>query len=254
MSTNLSKMFSLEDRVVVVTGATSGIGGRFVRFLLESGAKVAALGRNDTALAQISELGESERVLPVQVDITDFAAVEKAMSDVVTWGSTIDGLVAAAGMTHFVPAEDESPAMFAEVINLNTNALYACCHYAGKYMLQQGKGSIVTISSVNAIVASDGEAGYCASKGAVTSLTRELATQWASRGVRVNSIAPGYFHSEMTQHLFTDADGLARMSRSPMGRPGHDHELNGALAYLLSDASTFTTGETLVVDGGLTII
>lgn len=244
---------SLADRTVMVTGATSGIGERFVNFLIGRGARVAAVGRSEARLGRLGDIHQ-DRLLPLALDVTDFGAVERSVAAVLDWSGAFDGLVTAAGTTNFIPAELESPAKFAHVMNVNVNGLFAFCHYAGAAMLAAGYGSIVNIASINAHVASGGEAAYCASKGAVVSLSRELAAQWATRGVRVNALSPGYFPSAMTAHLYESAGGMERMSRSPMGRPGRADELNGALEFLLTDASSFVTGHSLVVDGGLTAI
>jgi hypothetical protein len=122
-------------------------------------------------------------------------------------------------------------------------------------MLSQGKGSIVNIASIIGLVGSGqiGQASYCASKGAVISLTRELGTQWAQRGVRVNALAPGWFHTEMTDAMFADEKAMSWLRRNcPLGRPGEDHELDGALLFLASDASSYCTGQVIAVDGGWT--
>lgn len=243
----------LADRSIIVTGATSGIGERFVDFLIGRGARVVAIGRSEDKLGHLRDK-HGDRALPLALDVTDFGAVKGSVATALRWSGRIDGLVTAAGTTNFIPAEQESPEDFARVMNVNVNGLYAFCHYVGTAMLDTGSGSIVNIASINAHVASGGEAGYCASKAAVVGLSRELAVQWAARGVRVNALSPGYFPSEMTAHLFDSPAGIQRMSRSPMARPGQAHELNGALEFLLTDASSFVTGQSLIVDGGLTAV
>jgi NAD(P)-dependent dehydrogenase (short-subunit alcohol dehydrogenase family) len=244
---------ALEDKTVLITGATSGIGRRLAEFLLDRGARVVAVGRNQAALDALADRSD-DRVLALNIDVTDTAAIAGATAAAAAWTGRIDGLVTAAGTTNFVPAEEETPRDFARVMEVNVVGTYAFCHHVGQVMLSQGHGSIVAIASINAHVASGGEVGYCASKAAVVGMTRELAAQWAPRGVRVNALSPGYFPSEMTAHLYSTPEGIARMSRSAMGRPGEPHELDGAVEFLLTDASSFMTGQSLIIDGGLTIL
>lgn len=243
----------LTGRTILVTGATSGIGRRLGKFLLDRGAYVVAVGRNQQVLEELSR-SHGDNVLTLAVDVSDAAAVAEAVVAAGAWRGRLDGLVTAAGTTNFVPAEDETPADFARVLDVNVLGVYSFCHHAGRVMLAQGEGSIVNIASINAHIASGGEVGYCASKAAVVGMTRELAAQWSARGVRVNALSPGYFPSEMTAHLYSTPEGMARMSRSAMKRPGEPHELNGAVEFLLTDASSFMTGQSLIIDGGLTIL
>ena len=139
---------------------------------------------------------------------------------------------------------------------MNLTAVFHLCQLAARTMLDAGAGSIVNVASILGLVASApiNQASYVASKGAVVALTRELGCQWARRGVRVNALAPGWFPSEMTQESMIEDDASMAFVRrnTPMGRMGHEHELDGALLYLASDASTFVTGQTLAVDGGWT--
>ncbi|MGW4340342.1 SDR family NAD(P)-dependent oxidoreductase [Rhodococcus koreensis] len=254
--TPLGTPFSIEGKTVLVTGATSGLGRGFAQTLIEHDARVVAVGRRREALDELVDKYGSDVVLPLTVDVTDSEAVRRAVSTAVQWSGTLDILVNNAGATSVTPAEDETPEEFRSIIDVNLNGLYAFCHYAGRHMLERESGSIVNIASINALVASGSipEAGYCASKGAVVSLTRELAAQWARRGLRVNAIAPGYFPSEMTADLFDSEGGQRRLRRTPMGRGGRPGELDGPLIFLCSDASSYITGQTLVVDGGWTIV
>jgi NAD(P)-dependent dehydrogenase (short-subunit alcohol dehydrogenase family) len=140
-------------------------------------------------------------------------------------------------------------------VDVNLNALFVVSQAFGKVMLTQGAGSIVNIGSILGLVAGSPikQAAYCASKAGVLHLTRELAVQWAQRGVRVNAIAPGYFPSEMTVDLWNNEKSVNYVRRStPMGRGGLEHELDGALLFLVSPASSYVTGQTVVVDGGWT--
>ena len=158
-----------------------------------------------------------------------------------------------AGIGAPIAAEDEPIAGFRGVVDVNLNALFLLSQLAGRHMLERRSGVIVNLASVLGQVASAPikQASYCASKGAVVNLTRELGVQWARKGVRVNALAPGWFESEMTELMFSDQSANDFMKRNcPMAREGAPHELDGALLFLASDASSYMTGQTLTVDGG----
>jgi NAD(P)-dependent dehydrogenase (short-subunit alcohol dehydrogenase family) len=152
-------------------------------------------------------------------------------------------------------AEVEPPDVFRQLIDVNLNGLFVLSQLAGRHMIASGGGVIVNVASMLGLVASAPikQASYCASKGAIINLTRELATQWARKGVRVNALAPGWFPSEMTAEMFADDSSMAYVQRNcPMARTGEPHELDGALLFLCSDASSYCTGQVLTVDGGWT--
>jgi NAD(P)-dependent dehydrogenase (short-subunit alcohol dehydrogenase family) len=252
-----SDLFDLADRSVVVTGASSGLGRRFVRCLAERGARVVAAARRTRELEELArDLGE-DRVLPVTTDVTVEADVRELIARTKAWAGRLDVLVNNAGATHVKTVAEETTNDFRQLLEVNLVGLYTCARYAGLAMVDQGGGSIVNIASALGLLGSKRipHGGYCASKGGVINLTRELASQWARRGVRVNAIAPGYFESEMSQELFDAEQGRDYIRRTiPMGRGGRAGELDGALVYLASDASTYVTGSTLCVDGGWTAV
>lgn len=246
---------SLDGKIAVVTGAGRGLGAAAARSLAEAGADVAVLARNKAELeaiaADIEEHGR--QALPIAVDVTNEAEVEAAADHVVAIFKRVDVLVNNAGTGYPWPAEDESLEHWAGVIEINQTAVFHLCQLCGRSMLEQGSGVIVNVASILGLVASGQipQISYTASKGAVVNMTRELAVQWARRGIRVNAIAPGWFLSEMTQEMFDDEGGRTFIRRNtPMGRPGELAELDGALLYLASDASSYTTGAILAVDGG----
>lgn len=246
---------TLENRVAIVTGATGGLGERFARVLHASGATVVIGGRRLhrlTALAE--ELGG--RIVPVECDVTSEKDCDRLVEAAVAVSGHVDILVNNAGIGDVVAAEDEEIQMFRDVVDVNLVGLFIMSQRVGRVMLTQGSGSIINISSALGLVASSpiAQAGYCATKGAVVNLTRELAAQWASRGVRVNALAPGWFLSEMTGEMFADPKAVAFIERNaPIGRFGNPDELDGSLLYLAGDDSTYLVGQTLTVDGGWTV-
>jgi len=250
----MADLFSVAGKVALVTGASSGLGEQFATCLAERGARVVAMARREDRLKAIVEK-HPDLITGVVGDVTSEDDVKRAVETAVGVGGHLDILVNNAGITSVQPAEDQGAADFQRVLEVNLVAVYRCCHHAGKVMLDQGFGSIVNLSSINALVASGliPEAGYVASKGGVSSLTRELAAQWAARGVRVNALAPGYFPSEMTAGLF-EPEASRFFRRVPMKRGGRLDELDGPLLFLASEASTYITGHTLLVDGGWTIL
>jgi NAD(P)-dependent dehydrogenase (short-subunit alcohol dehydrogenase family) len=252
-------LFSLRDAVAVVTGASAGIGVSLARTLAGAGARVALAARRQDRLEKLAvELAEGgAEAFAVGCDVTAQDEVERLVEAVVERFGRVDVLVNNAGITKVVPAEEDSLADFDRVVAVNLRGVFLCCQRFGLRMLAQGRGSIVNVASMLGMVGCGQvpQAAYAASKAGVINLTRELAAQWARRGVRVNCLAPGWFESEMTADMFTDERSIKWMrQRTPMGRSGREGELAGALLYFASEASTFTTGQTLAIDGGWTIV
>lgn len=254
-SLDVSGLFSLEGRVAVVTGASSGLGHRFARVLHAAGATVVVAARR---LDRLEALAESlgERVVPVACDMGDDDAVRNLAAVANSIQGSVDVLVNNAGVGGNMPAEDLSMEDWRWQMRVNTDAVFLLSQQVAVPMLARGKGSIINISSILGIVAAAPikQAAYTASKGAVVNLTRQLGCEWGRKGVRVNGIAPGWFMSEMTaEDMFGDDSSLAFIRRNaPMGRAGEEHELDGALLFLASDASSYVTGQTLAIDGGWT--
>jgi NAD(P)-dependent dehydrogenase (short-subunit alcohol dehydrogenase family) len=242
----------LDGRVAIVTGASSGLGTRFAQVLDAAGASVVLAARRVEVCSSLA--ADMRSALAVACDVRDDADRRALVAATLDRFGTIDVLVNNAGIAHSAAAEDEPVEFVRDQLETNTVALFALAQLVGRHMLDRRSGSIINIASPSARASMDryGLAGYAASKGAVVSLTRELAAQWANRGVRVNAISPAWFPSQ-TSGWLQDPDQVAWISaRAPIGRPGRLSELDGPLLFLASDASGFITGHDLVVDGGWT--
>jgi NAD(P)-dependent dehydrogenase (short-subunit alcohol dehydrogenase family) len=249
--------FGLEGKVAIVTGASAGLGARFVRVLDAAGAKVVLVARRRERLVQLA--AELRDALPVAQDLSRVDDAGTVVEQALERYGRVDVLVNNAGMVDVHPAEDESLDEFRRVIDVNLVAPFALAQHAARAMLTGGEGgTIVNVASMFGLVGVGQipQAGYAASKGGLVNLTRELAAQWSRKGIRVNALAPGWFESEMTGEMFAEEgrgrDWVAR--RAPLGRHGHEGELDGALLFLASDASSYVTGHVLTVDGGWTAI
>lgn len=252
---DIPDLFRLDGQVAIVTGASSGLGDRFARVLVAAGATVIAAARRvDRLDALAAELGD--HLIPVACDVTDEASTGALVATAIDRFGHIDVLVNNAGAGTPVPAELEPMDQFRATIDVNLTGLFCLTQQTARHMIEAGSGSIINIASILGLVAGAPikQASYCASKGAVVNLTRELGVQWARKGIRVNAIAPGWFPSEMTQdEMFDDESGYAFLQRNcPQGRGGELRELDGALLFLAGNASSYVCGHILTVDGGWT--
>ena len=246
--------FSLDGKVAVVTGASSGLGVAFAQALAEAGADVVLGARRADRLAGTAALVQAagRRSLEVATDVSKPADCQALVDAAMAEFGRVDVLVNNAGIGTAVPATRETVEQFESVIDVNLNGCYWMAQACGRVM--QPGSSIINISSVLGITTARlPQAAYAASKAGLIGLTRDLAQQWSLRkGIRVNCLAPGFFASEMTEQY---APGYLdqMMQRVPMARKGDPEELAAALVFLASDAGGYVTGQTLAVDGGITI-
>ena len=259
LSDAVDDAFRLDGRVAVVTGASSGMGVTFAEAVADAGARVVIAARREDRLAAVAD-GLRERgaeVAVVPCDVAREEDVDALVGSTLAAFGQVDVLVNNAGFTTVVPAEEQTVADWRGHLDVNLTGVFLCAQRFGRVMLEAGRGNIVNVASVLGLVAAGQikQAAYAASKGGVVNLTRELAAQWARRGIRVNALAPGWFPTEMTGEMFGDERSEKWMrGRTPMGRGGELDELRGPLLFLASEASTFVTGQVLAVDGGWTIV
>jgi len=243
----------LTGQTAVVIGGTSGIGRVMTRALAEAGADVVATSRRmdvveDTA-KEIESIGRA--TLRVPSDVTDRASLEAVLAQSIERFGKVEIMINCAGRTKRVPSLDLSEEDWDAILETNLTGTLRAAQVFGRHMVERGYGRIVNIASLSSFVALFEVAAYGASKAGVAALTKQLAIEWASRGVCVNAIAPGVFRTPLNQNLLDGTDrGREFQVRTPMKRFGKLEELGGAAVFLSSPAASFVTGEVLVVDGG----
>ena len=255
----MSELFNLKGKVALVTGASSGLGVQFATALAKQGADVAILARRieklDAVKEDLEKLGV--RAYAVQCDVSDVEQIKASVLEVKEHFGRIDILVNNAGIGLVEPAETQSDETWNKMIATNLNAVYFTAREVGRIMVEQKYGKIINVGSIHSVVAMTGLpiSAYAATKGGVMMLSKALANEWAKYNVTVNTIGPAYFESEMTAGVLDD-EGFAQVIKTycPMGRIGRRGELDGAIIYFASDASSYTTGQYLAIDGGWTAI
>lgn len=240
----------LQDKVAIVTGVASGIGEFTVREMLKQGAKVVIADFNDAGGQKLAdELGEN--VSFIHVDVSNKEQVEAMVKHAVDTFGKVDILFSNAGIGSIGSTHELTLEEWNKTISINLSGVFLCAKYALKEMVKQGSGSIVNCASILGHVGQAATASYTAAKGGVVNMTRALALEYASQGIRVNAVCPGYIKTplldqlddEMMQHL---------VSLHPLGRLGESHEVANAVVFLASDEASFVTGANLLVDGGYT--
>ena len=246
--------FSLNNKIALVTGGSSGVGKMIALSLARAGAFVWIVSTRDNAdetIKEVEALGSQAAFF--QVDVTDSNKLEQMLSDIYSVSKKIDILVNAAGINLRIPAEDLSLDDWQKTININLTAPYYLSQLVVKKMKENQWGRIINIASLQSLRAFDNSIPYGASKGGVMQLTRALAQAYSKHGILVNAIAPGFFHTKLTESLFQDPEKLKVLAaKTMMNRNGEEEDLFGISVFLCSDANSYITGQTIFLDGGFT--
>ncbi len=250
--------FDLTGRKAFVTGASRGIGQAIAVALAQAGADLALVARGEEGLAatakQITDCGREAHI--IAADVTRQDSVEDAIATAIRALGHVDIVVNNAGGSNFaVPFLDLRLAGWDKLIRLNLDSAMYVCHAIGDHLVGRGKGSVINVASVAGLIGSPFLAPYGAAKAGLISLTKTLAVEWAARGVRVNALCPGWTATDLNRNLWDDdTAGKATVATVPMQRWGRAEEMTGPAVFLASDASSYMTGQVLVVDGGQTAL
>ncbi len=250
--------FSLAGQVGVVTGGGQGLGWAFCQAFAEAGADLVIAEINpetgEKAAGRIHGMGRE--ALFVQTDIRKKDAVDGMVAQALDRFGKIDFLMNNAGVALWRAAEDMTVEEWQNLMDVNLNGLFYCCQVVGKHMITRQSGRIINIASMSGVIVNtpQPQAAYNTSKAAVIHLTKSLAVEWAPHGIRVNAIAPGYMSTPMTEHFFNEPQiGGVWINLTPMKRPGQPEELGPLAVFLASQASSFVTGATILIDGGYSL-
>lgn len=243
--------FSLQDRIALVIGGTSGIGKAIARGYLQAGAQVVIAGRDPAKLAKaLDELTEFGAVSGYQADVSNEEGLRGLVGITLANLGHIDVLVNCQGVTVLKPALDFSRCDWAQIMDTDLQSVFFACTEVGRHMLGRGRGAIINIASLSSHRGWPRSALYAIAKAGVYSLTQTLGAEWAAQGVRVNAISPGFFMTELNRDKMSAERKALALARTPAGRFGEVDELVGAAIYLASDAAGFVTGQSIAVDGG----
>ena len=251
----MSTLFDLSGRVAIVTGASRGLGQTFARALANAGADVAISSRTLESLRPFQREIESmgRRAVPLTLDVHDEASIRQMADAAHQAFGQIDILVNNAGCNVRKKAADVTWADWNLVLDTNLRGAFFVAQAVARYMLPRGAGRIINIGSVTSVFGYAGLGPYGASRGGIRQLTMSLADDWGPHGITVNCLAPGWFKTEQNKVMYDDPEWVAYLvDRIPLKRPGRPEDLEGAIVFLSSDASAYITGQTLLVDGGIT--
>jgi gluconate 5-dehydrogenase len=257
MTKNVLEMFSLAGRTAIVTGGSRGIGKEMAEALGEAGARLMLCARRSEWLEETTEefAGRGFEVAAEVADVSKEEDVAKVVAATVERFGGVDVLINNAGVSWGAMPEDMTLGQWQKVLDVNLTGCFLMAQAAGREMLKNNRGSIVNIASIAGMTSSANGpfyAGYVASKAGLIGLTRELAASWGRRGVRVNAIAPGFFHSRLADSVI-DIYERSIQENNVIPRVGEAGELKGVTVFLASDASSYVTGQTIAVDGGMTV-
>jgi NAD(P)-dependent dehydrogenase (short-subunit alcohol dehydrogenase family) len=249
------KLFDLSGKVAIVTGASRGLGQYFGRALATAGADLVITSRSLDSLEAFRKEIESigRKALPLQLDVRDYDSIQQMAEDAWDHYGQIEILVNNAGCNVRKPSVDITWDDWNLVLDTNLRGTFFVAQAAARKMIPHRYGRIVNIGSVTSVFGYAGLAPYCASRGGVKQLTMSLADDWGKFGITVNCLAPGWFKTEQTRLLYEDETWVDYLvDRIPLKRPGSPHDLDGALVFLASDAAEYITGQTMLIDGGIT--
>jgi len=257
MTKNVQSLFDLTGRSAIVTGGSRGIGKEMAEGLAEAGAKLMLCARRAEWLDETVEefRGRGFNVEGMLCDVAKAGDVQKVVDETVAKFGSVDILVNNAGISWGAMPEDMPLEKWQQVIDVNLTGCFLFAQAAGREMLKRQRGSIINIASIAGLTSSANGpfyAGYVASKAGLIGLTRELAASWGRKGIRVNAIAPGFFHSRLADAVI-DLYERSIQENNVIPRIGNEGELKGTVVFLASDASSYVTGQTIAVDGGLTV-
>ncbi|MDP5274807.1 2-dehydro-3-deoxy-D-gluconate 5-dehydrogenase KduD [Chengkuizengella axinellae] len=244
-------VIQLEGKVAIVTGASRGLGKAMALALAKAGADIVGIGVSGMENTKSEVESLNRRFYRIQADFSKSAEVEKAALEAIEQAGHIDILVNNAGIIRRSPAAEFTQEDWKAVMDVNLDAVFLMCSIVGKHMLKRGQGKIINIASMLSFQGGLRVPAYTASKHGVAGLTKSLANEWASKGINVNAIAPGYMATDNTEALRNDAErNEFILSRIPAGRWGTPEDLAGPTVFLASDASNYVNGHILCVDGG----
>jgi NAD(P)-dependent dehydrogenase (short-subunit alcohol dehydrogenase family) len=252
----MANPFDLSGRVAMVTGTSRGLGQHFARILAGAGADLIVTSRTPASLDPLAEelTALGRRVTSVALDVREKESIDRAVADALRQCSHVDILVNNAGCNIRKPALDVSWSDWNEILDTNLRGAFFVAKAVARQMIPRRDGRIINIGSVTCVAGYAGLAPYGASRGGIKQLTMSLAHDWGPHGITVNCLAPGWFKTAQNRALYDDPGWVEYLcERIPLGRPGEPADLDGALLLLASDAGRYITGQTLLVDGGISV-